>query len=50
MIRDLNGWVGDRLRASITGGFEVPGENDMGRSEIGFCAEMRLSLINSYFG
>ena len=28
ILRDLNNWIGDRMRASITG---VPGENDNGR-------------------
>ena len=23
----LNGWIGDRVRASITGAFGVPGDN-----------------------
>ena len=24
----LNGWIGDRVRAGITGAFGAPGEND----------------------
>ena len=28
ILGDLNRWIGDRTRASITGAFEVPGEND----------------------
>ena len=31
MLRDLNGWVGDRLREGMNGGFEVPEENDVRR-------------------
>ena len=38
MLRDLNGWVGDRLREGMNGGFEVPEENDNGRRVIDFCA------------
>ena len=30
-LEDLNGWIGDRVRAGITGAFGVPGENDNGR-------------------
>ena len=36
---DLNGKVGDKMRVSISGGFEVSGENDNGRRVIDFCAE-----------
>ena len=28
VLKDLNGWIVDRVRAGITGTFEVPGEND----------------------
>ena len=28
ILENLNGWVGDRTRASITGALEVPGGND----------------------
>ena len=31
LLGDLNGWIGDRLRASISGAFGVPGENENGR-------------------
>ena len=27
VLGDLNGWVGDRMKAGITGAFGVPGEN-----------------------
>ena len=36
MLRDLNGWIGNRLRASVTGAFEVPGENDNRRKMVSF--------------
>ena len=35
----INGWIGDRTRAGITGAFEVPGKNDNGR-RVKFYAEM----------
>ena len=28
ILGDLNGWIGERTRAGITGAFGVPGEND----------------------
>ena len=31
MLGELNGWIGDRVRSSITGAFGVPGEKDNGR-------------------
>ena len=43
----LDGWVGDRLRVGITGGFGVPGENDNDRRVIDFCAERGLSVSNT---
>ena len=39
MLGDLNGWVGDRVRAGITGVFGVPKENDNGRRGVDFCHE-----------
>ena len=39
VLGDLNGWTGDRMRASITGAFGVPGENNIGRRLVEFCAE-----------
>ena len=39
VLGDLNGWIGDRMRAGITGDFEVPGENENGRRLVEFCAE-----------
>ena len=41
-LEDLNGWIGDRERASLTDAFGVPGENDKGRSVAELCAEMGL--------
>ena len=49
MVGDLNGWIGDRVRASITGGFGVPGENDKGRRVVEFFAERGLCVDNTYF-
>ena len=40
LLRDLNGWTGNRVRASIMGTFRVPGENDNGR-RVEFCAKKR---------
>ena len=31
MLGFLNGWIGDRAKAGITGAFEVLGEKDNGR-------------------
>ena len=30
ILRDINGWIGDRTRAGITGAFEVPGDDSNG--------------------
>ena len=32
-LRDLNGWVGDRMKPGITSSFGVPQENDNGRGD-----------------
>ena len=45
MLGDLN----DRVRASITGAFGVPGENDNRRRVVEFYAERWLSVGNTYF-
>ena len=37
IMGDLNRWMGDRTRASITGAFGFPGENDIGRRVVEFC-------------
>ena len=39
ILRDLNGWIGDRKRAGITSAFGVPGESDNGRRVVEFCEE-----------
>ena len=52
ILRDLNGWIGERTRAGITGAFGVPGENDNGRRVVGFCEERGLCGLcvgNTYF-
>ena len=47
-MEDLNGWIGDRTRACITGVFGIPGENDNGRRVMEFCAERGLCVGNTY--
>ena len=49
VLGDLNGWIGDRGRAKITGSFVVPGENDNGRGVVEFCAKRGLCVGNTYF-
>ena len=49
VMGDLNGWIGDRVRASITGDFGVPGQNDNGRRGVDFCAERGQFVGNTYF-
>ena len=49
ILGDLNGWIGDKTRASITGAFGVPRENDNGTRVIEFCAERGLCVGNTYF-
>ena len=39
ILGDINGWIGDRTRACITGAFGVPGDNDNGRRVVEFCEE-----------
>ena len=39
VLGDLNGWVGDRVRVGITGGFQGSGENDNVRRVVEFCSE-----------
>ena len=34
ILRDRNGWVGDRIKVHITGGFGVPEEDGNGRRVI----------------
>ena len=35
VLGDLNRWIGDRTRASITGAFAVPGENAKWEKSVG---------------
>ena len=48
ILGDLNGWTGDRTRASITGVFGVPEENDNGRRVVEFRAERGLCVGNTF--
>ena len=48
ILGDLNGWIEDRKRASITGAFRVPGEIDNGRRVEEFCTERRLCVGNIF--
>ena len=49
ILEDLNGWIGARTRAGITGAFGVSGQNDNGRRVVVFCAERGLCVGNTYF-
>ena len=49
ILGDLNGWIGARTRAGITGCFRVSGENDNGREVVEFCAERRPRVADNYF-
>ena len=42
-------WIGDRIRAGITGLFGVPRENDNGRRVLTSCEERGLCVGNTYF-
>ena len=48
LLGDLNGWIGERTRAAITGAFGVPEENENGRTVV-FSAEKGLCVGNTYF-
>ena len=48
ILGDSNGWIGDRMRAGITGAFGVPGENDNDRRVVEFC-KRGLCVGNTYF-
>ena len=45
----LNGWIGDKTRAGITGAFEAAGKNDNGRRVVEFCEEREVYVGNIYF-
>ena len=47
-LGDLNGWIGDRTKASITDAFGVPGDNDNGRRVVEVCAEIGLCVGNTF--
>ena len=49
ILGGLNGWIGDRKKASLTGAFGVPGENDNGRRVVEFCKDRGLCEENTYF-
>ena len=40
ILGDLNRWIGDKVRAGITGAFGVSGEND----KVEFCGEGGLNV------
>ena len=44
ILRHLNGWIGYRTIAGITGDFGVPGENGNCRRLVEFCAERGLCV------
>ena len=45
ILGDLNGWIGDRTKAGITGAFGVSEENDNGRRLVEFWAEKGLCVV-----
>ena len=49
VLGDLNGWIGDRKRDGIIGGFGVEGENENGRRVIDFCVERGMCVCNTFF-
>ena len=49
ILGDLDGWIGDRTRAGITGASEAPGKNDNGRRGVELCAETGMYEGNTYF-
>ena len=49
MLEYLNGWIGDRMRASITGAFGIQGEEDNGRRVVELCSERGPCMDNIYF-
>ena len=44
MLGDLSGWIGDRVRSSITHSFGVPGENYNGNRVVELFVEWGLSV------
>ena len=49
IVGDLNGWIGNRTGAGITGAFGVPGKNDNSRRMVEFCEKRGLCVSNTYF-
>ena len=49
ILGDLNGRIGDKTGAGITGAFGFPGENDNSGRVVEFCAERGLCVGNAYF-
>ena len=49
ILGDLNGWIEDRIRAGITGAFEVSGENNKAGREKELCGERGLCVGTTYF-
>ena len=48
ILGDLNGWIGDRTRAGITGAIGVPGENYKDTRVVEFCAETGLCVGKTF--
>ena len=48
IVRNLNGWIGDRTRACIIGALLVPRESDNGRRVVEFCTERGLFVGNIF--
>ena len=46
---DVNGWIGERVKSSITGTFGVPGKNGSGRRVVEICVQRGLCIGNIYF-
>ena len=49
VLGDLYRWVGDRVRAGITGAFRVRGKNNNGWKVVGFCGEKGFYANGVYF-
>ena len=49
ILGDLNGWIGDRTRAGITGAFGVPRENDNGRRVVKLCEKNGICEGTTHF-
>ena len=47
ILGDLNGWIGDGMKPSITGAFGLPGEND-NDGRVVFYTERGLCVGNTY--